>query len=61
MSDLRTSARCALGKGAILRRSAPLEPMAHVGSYWRPASLCRPEHCQSLEQTVIGWSRHLAS
>eukprot|EP00971_Amphidinium_carterae_P259746 5153739-Amphidinium_carterae.2 len=37
MNDVRISARRALGKGANLRRSNPLEPMAYEDSVWEGA------------------------
>eukprot|EP00971_Amphidinium_carterae_P070693 1397926-Amphidinium_carterae.2 len=45
MSDLRTSARRAIGNRASLRRSAP---PAHK----KPSSVCRPEHCQAQRRTI---------
>eukprot|EP00971_Amphidinium_carterae_P245380 4872872-Amphidinium_carterae.1 len=43
MSDLRISARRALGKGASLRNPRPLSS-SHMGAHWSSASLCRPKH-----------------
>eukprot|EP00971_Amphidinium_carterae_P348995 6490784-Amphidinium_carterae.1 len=52
MNDVRVSARKALGKGANLRRSSPLELMAYGG----PA--CEPQDTVDLN-TIRVWQRTL--
>eukprot|EP00971_Amphidinium_carterae_P335904 6471996-Amphidinium_carterae.1 len=48
-----TSARRALGKGAGIRRSAPLEFMAHGGPARDPQVAVEYSHCQSASGKML--------